>query len=66
MPVQLVKCEWCGNDRYPNELMYSKKLDAMVCPDCDADNDITLGDIEAKRRERAKDAAWQNGIGWVK
>ena len=66
MPGSLVKCEWCGRDSYPNELRESKKLDCTVCPDCDADNDITLGDIEAKRRERAKDAAWQNGIGWVK
>ena len=66
MPPQLIKCGWCPRDCYPNELRYSKKLDCMVCPDCDADNDITLGDIEAKRRERAKDAAWNEGCGWVK
>lgn len=66
MPVQLVKCGWCNRNAYPNELRYSKKLDAMVCPDCDCDNDITLGDIEAKMRERAKDAAWNEGCGWVK
>ena len=66
MPVQLVKCGWCNRNAYPNELRYSKKLDAMVCPDCDCDNDITLGEIEAKKRERAKDAAWNEGCGWVK
>lgn len=66
MTVQLIKCGWCPRDCYPNELRYSKKLDCNVCPDCDADNDITLGDIEAKRRERARDKAWQNGVGLVK
>lgn len=66
MPVKLVKCGWCGSDRYPNELRRSDKLDTMVCKDCDCDNDITLGEIEAKKRERAKDAAWQEGCGWVK
>ena len=66
MPVQLVKCEWCGNDRYPNELRYSKKLDCMVCPDCDCDNDITLGEIEERKRQQAKESAWNEGCGGVK
>ena len=65
MPVQLVKCEWCPRDCYPNELRYSKKLDCMVCPDCDAD-DPTHGEIQQRKRERAKNAAWQEGAGWVK
>lgn len=66
MPVKLFKCGWCGRDCYPNELRYSKKLDSTSCQSCDADNDITLGEIEAKKREEAKKAAWQNGVGWVK
>lgn len=66
MPGSLVKCEWCGRDCYPNELLESKKLDCTVCRSCDADNDITLGDIEAKKRERARDSAWNEGCGWVK
>ena len=63
MPVQLVKCGWCPRDCYPNELRYSKKLDCMVCPDCDADG-VTLGEIEAKKREEARGKAWQAGRGW--
>ena len=64
MPVQLVKCGWCPRDCYPNELRYSKKLDCMVCPDCDCDNDITLGEIEERKRQQAKSKAWQAGRGW--
>ena len=66
MTVQLVKCGWCKRDSYPNELRYSKKLDCMVCPACDCDNDITLGETEARKRDKAKEAAWQDGCGWVK
>lgn len=66
MPTTIIQCEWCGRDKFPNELRYSKKLDCNVCPDCDADNDIAIGEIEAKRRERARDKAWQEGAGWVK
>ena len=66
MPVRLVKCGWCPRDCYPNELRYSKKLDCMVCPDCDCDNDITLGEIEERKRKKARDTAWQDVCGMVK
>lgn len=66
MPTELVKCGWCGRDCYPNELRYSKKLDSTACQSCDADNDITLGEIEERKRQQAKDAAWNEGCGWVK
>lgn len=57
MPVKLFKCEWCNSDCYPNELRRSEKLDCMVCPDCDCDNDITLGEIEERNRKKARDTA---------
>ena len=63
MPTVLVKCGWCGSDKFPNELRRSEKLDAMVCPDCDCDNDFTLVEIEERKRQQAKDAAWNEGVG---
>ena len=64
MTVQLIKCGWCPRDCYPNELRYSKKLDCMVCPDCDADNTPTMGEIEADKKEKARGKAWREGRGW--
>lgn len=52
MAGKIVKCDWCGRDRYPNELRYSKKLDCNVCPGCDAD-DPTHGEIQQRKRERS-------------
>jgi hypothetical protein len=66
MPTELVKCEWCGRDCYPNELRYSHKLECSVCTDCDRDNNISGIEVAKRKRERAKEAAWQNGCGWVK
>lgn len=65
MPVELVKCGWCLRDAYPNELRHSRKLGAMVCPKCDADNDRTLGEIVEEKKETAKGQAWREGRGWA-
>lgn len=65
MPTIIIQCEWCGRDKFPNELRYSKKLDCTVCKDCDAD-DPTHGEIQQRKRERAKDKAWNEGCGWCK
>ena len=66
MTVQLIRCGWCPREFYPNQLRYSRKLDAMVCPDCDCDNDLTLGEIEERKRKKARDTAWQDICGMVK
>lgn len=59
----LVRCGWCKRDAYPNELRYSELLDCNVCPDCDAD-DPTHGEIQQRKREKAKQNAWQGGEGY--
>lgn len=49
MKPKMVQCEWCGKDKYPRELRYSRKMDANVCADCDADKDRRT-EREEKRR----------------
>lgn len=66
MTVQLVKCGWCGRDCYPNELRHSKKLECTVCRSCDADNSITHGEIQSRKREKARSTAWQDICGFLK
>lgn len=64
--MSLVNCGWCKRSVYPNQLRFSEVLDCNVCPDCDADEDRTHGEIQANKRERAKAKAWQEGCGWVR
>lgn len=61
--MTIVKCGWCGRDRYPNEVRQSELHGCLVCRDCDAD-DPTHGEIQQRKRERAKQAAWQGGEGY--
>lgn len=37
MAVELIPCEWCGRDYYPNQLTHSEHHGGKVCPDCRAD-----------------------------
>lgn len=64
--MSLVKCEWCKRDAYPNEVRFSELHDCLVCRDCDADSPTTHGEIQQRKRERARGKAWQEGMGWVK
>jgi hypothetical protein len=64
--TELVKCGWCPREFYPNQLRYSEKLECNVCPDCDCDHDVSGIETAKRKRDRAKEAAWQNGCGWVK
>lgn len=57
--MSLVKCEWCKRDAYQNELRFSDLHDCLVCRDCDAD-DPTHGEIQQRKREKARKSAWKD------
>jgi len=62
MPPQLVKCEQCARDVFPNELseIVRDGFAFYVCRSCATPH----GESERAKREKAKARAWQNGDGW--
>ena len=35
--ISLEQCEWCGRERYPNQLLYSEHQGGWVCRGCVVD-----------------------------
>jgi len=75
MEEKIIKCECCDKDKFRNELeecvFTVKGIEAgflKLCKDCVTRLESTqLAPLDKiAQRDLARDAAWQEGAGWVK